>query len=223
MASYPDGSGNTVAGGDHQQEVSSLLEHQQQQQSAKQHPYLSAADEEFLNPATCLFHSVVKQEYSTLLQLYAHNARNAIVSYLAMKNHHGGIGGLGAPGGVDGGMFGANASGFSAYKSGASFVLQSMFVAFVTLAVLFLLGAVFDYISTNIQIFLFFFPPVLFLDPSIRFHIDLQNNEIPHKRQRASSPCSFTGMHLTLQRRNWTNSYNNCHTRILHHLRHRLV
>ena len=125
MASYPDGSGNTVAGGDHQQEGSSL-EHQQQQ-SVKQHPYLSAADEEFLNPATCLFQSVVKKEYSTLLQLYAHNARNAIVSYLAMKNHHGGIGGLGAPGGVDGAMFGANASGFSAYKSGASFCVCNLF------------------------------------------------------------------------------------------------
>ena len=105
---------------------------QQQKQEVseeqQQHP-MSIADEEFLNTASCLFQSIVKKEYSTLLQLYAHNARNAIVSYLTMKHHHAmggggsGIGGLGAPGAMFGAATGT-AAGLSAslkdaYKSGA--------------------------------------------------------------------------------------------------------
>ena len=63
-----------------------------------------------MNPAHCLFESVVEKDYSTLVQLFAQNARNAIVSYLSMKSHRwagGGAGVFAAAGLQDG------------YKSGA--------------------------------------------------------------------------------------------------------
>ena len=127
MSSYPE---HAAVGDRHQQELaassSSMSEEQQRQQ---RHP-LSIADEEFLNPASCLFQSIVKEEYSTLLQLYAHNARNAIVSYLAMKHHQwgggapgGGVGGLGAPGG---GMAGSTSSGSGGIGSAAAGIAASL-------------------------------------------------------------------------------------------------
>jgi hypothetical protein len=45
-----------------------------------------------MNPSQCLFRSVAERNYSTLLQLFAHNARNSVVSYLAMKRHRWGGG-----------------------------------------------------------------------------------------------------------------------------------
>lgn len=45
-----------------------------------------------MNPSQCLFQSVAERNYSTLMQLFAHNARNSVVSYLAMKRHRWGGG-----------------------------------------------------------------------------------------------------------------------------------
>lgn len=38
------------------------------------------------DPAACLFESLAKRDYEGLLDLYATNARNAVVSYLAMRS-----------------------------------------------------------------------------------------------------------------------------------------
>ena len=38
------------------------------------------------DPASCLFESLVELDYDSLLKLYAANARNSVVSYLAMKS-----------------------------------------------------------------------------------------------------------------------------------------
>jgi hypothetical protein len=73
-----------------------LLMMMKQQQQQQQYPPLPKTTRPqwtvSLNPSQCLFQSVAERNYSTLLQLFAHNARNSVVSYLAMKRHRWGGG-----------------------------------------------------------------------------------------------------------------------------------